>query len=628
MKYDVFISYRRDGGAATARILRDRLTEMGYKVFFDVESLRSGYFNTALYSVIDQCKDVIVVLSPNALDHCIYEGDWVRREVEHALFRKKNVIPVFLRGFQFPYMLPPSMDGLRYCNGIGASEDFFDAFIEKLKEFLRSKPSFFQGLRSNRLLKRMIPGILAAVLVLAGFLGVNAFLRSRENIYPRTKQEKNLTQELVHYTSKNLTRIDILAENYSEAIAAARRYLSSGMRDDTAMKNQFERSRQLIQELELETAAPTEAFLTGIADSPFDSADVQALHENVLLFKDDCLHNLDYLETMLSPNYYPTDPEGKLEILDYYQLMLDENLNIFGYGANQMLLPITEEEALGEFWHSVLPTLTNIPLRATTWNRDFDALESAIEESFTAIEKAITDCAAIVGETAKETQMLEFETLQMILDFGYTQKTAENIWAYHTEDPEARWQQHVQAYLQQGYPQDRAEYLADQDERILAAQAEMRIACGAKHTDDINALWEKMTYLLRVDLYEEALECAILYQQQMTNSDQYLPGIQLFIHLKRETDLESGIMVMEYYTDDGINEVLQIGDVIYGFNGKTCRNTDEYIAMKEALTSDSYVVDVLRIDGKTGVWDTYKLTLTKDMPRVYLNDLVAPDGES
>ena len=85
MGYDVFISYRREGGAATARILRDRLTEMGYRVFFDLESLRSGYFNTALYSVIEECRDVIVVLSPDSLDRCVNDDDWVRLEVEHAL---------------------------------------------------------------------------------------------------------------------------------------------------------------------------------------------------------------------------------------------------------------------------------------------------------------------------------------------------------------------------------------------------------------------------------------------------------------------------------------------------------------------------------------------------------------
>lgn len=101
-KYDVFISYRRQGGEQTARIICDRLMDSGYKVFFDVESLRSGAFNTKLYSVIDECRDVIVVLSQNSLDRCKDENDWVRLEIAHALKAGKNVIPVFLRGFVFP----------------------------------------------------------------------------------------------------------------------------------------------------------------------------------------------------------------------------------------------------------------------------------------------------------------------------------------------------------------------------------------------------------------------------------------------------------------------------------------------------------------------------------------------
>ena len=31
--YDIFISYRRDGGDHTAKIIRDALTERGYKTF-------------------------------------------------------------------------------------------------------------------------------------------------------------------------------------------------------------------------------------------------------------------------------------------------------------------------------------------------------------------------------------------------------------------------------------------------------------------------------------------------------------------------------------------------------------------------------------------------------------------
>ena len=52
-KYELFLSYRRDGGMDTATLLRQTLTSKGYRVFIDVESLRSGAFNKKLYEIID-----------------------------------------------------------------------------------------------------------------------------------------------------------------------------------------------------------------------------------------------------------------------------------------------------------------------------------------------------------------------------------------------------------------------------------------------------------------------------------------------------------------------------------------------------------------------------------------------
>ena len=124
-QYDIFISYRRDGGESTAKMIRDKLAEQGYRVFFDVESLRSGNFNTKLYSVIDECKDFLVVLSPGALDRCVNEDDWVRREIEYALMKEKNVVPVLTRGFQFPDRLPESIEPLRFRNGLEKKKEFF-----------------------------------------------------------------------------------------------------------------------------------------------------------------------------------------------------------------------------------------------------------------------------------------------------------------------------------------------------------------------------------------------------------------------------------------------------------------------------------------------------------------------
>ena len=138
-RYDVFISYRRDGGEMLAHILYERMKDAGYYVFQDVESLRSGDFNTALYDVIENCQDFILVLSPGALDRCSNPDDWVKNEIVYALEHKKNIIPIMMRGFEWPEYLPPDIDIIRYKNGLTASTEYFDNFIKKLQTFLSSK---------------------------------------------------------------------------------------------------------------------------------------------------------------------------------------------------------------------------------------------------------------------------------------------------------------------------------------------------------------------------------------------------------------------------------------------------------------------------------------------------------
>ena len=140
-KHQIFISYRRDGGEDLARLLEDRLTDRGFKVFFDVESLRSGAFNTALFDKIAECTDVLVVLPPHGLDRCSDPKDWVRLEIAHALKLEKNVIPIMMRNFVFPEILPEDIDDLRNMNGISANNEYFEASIERLvSHFLKSIP--------------------------------------------------------------------------------------------------------------------------------------------------------------------------------------------------------------------------------------------------------------------------------------------------------------------------------------------------------------------------------------------------------------------------------------------------------------------------------------------------------
>lgn len=143
MSYDIFISYRREGGDTLAQLIYDRLTDRGYRVFLDIESLRSGKFNEKLLSVIEECKDVVVILPPNALERCSNPEDWLYLELSHAIKSRKNIVPVMMKGFAWPDELPEALRELPNFNGIQDSKDYFDAVIDKMTSLLHSKPAMF-----------------------------------------------------------------------------------------------------------------------------------------------------------------------------------------------------------------------------------------------------------------------------------------------------------------------------------------------------------------------------------------------------------------------------------------------------------------------------------------------------
>lgn len=149
MKYDIFISYRRDGGDTLAQLIYDRLTDRGYSVFLDIESLRSGKFNEKLFSVIDECRDVVVILPPGSLERCRNEGDWLFLELTHALQERKNIIPVMMKGFEWPENMPEGLEELPNFNGIQDSKDYFDAVIDKMTTLLQSRPALFGSVRKK-----------------------------------------------------------------------------------------------------------------------------------------------------------------------------------------------------------------------------------------------------------------------------------------------------------------------------------------------------------------------------------------------------------------------------------------------------------------------------------------------
>lgn len=92
--YDIFISYRRDNGEDKARILNQFLSTAGYRVFFDHESGMTGEFETEVLAAVEIAPVFLMLLTPNCLDRCNNEGDWVRREIERATKFGKDIIPI------------------------------------------------------------------------------------------------------------------------------------------------------------------------------------------------------------------------------------------------------------------------------------------------------------------------------------------------------------------------------------------------------------------------------------------------------------------------------------------------------------------------------------------------------
>ena len=140
MSEQVFISYRRDGGDAQAKLICSELTRRGYSVFFDYDSIHGGFFDNRIFSAIEGCNDFILVLPYGSLERCYNEGDWVRLEIRHALQCRKNIIPILMDGYSFPNYLPPDIDEVRRYNGLEFSMRYFDAMMDSIVDHMISRP--------------------------------------------------------------------------------------------------------------------------------------------------------------------------------------------------------------------------------------------------------------------------------------------------------------------------------------------------------------------------------------------------------------------------------------------------------------------------------------------------------
>lgn len=92
--YDIFISYRRNGGRQYARILQLMLSQRGYRVFLDYDELKDGLFSKKIKEAITEAPIFMLVLSKDSMERCADVKDRLREEILLAVQKKKCFVPV------------------------------------------------------------------------------------------------------------------------------------------------------------------------------------------------------------------------------------------------------------------------------------------------------------------------------------------------------------------------------------------------------------------------------------------------------------------------------------------------------------------------------------------------------
>ena len=138
----VFISYRRTN-ENTARAVYQNLTANGYDTFLDFETIDSGSFERIILNQIAARAHFLIILTPSALERCNEPGDWLRREIEHAIELQRNIVPLLFEGFDFGAMskyMTGQMAVLPQYNGVPVPRGYFEEAMTRLRTRFLNKP--------------------------------------------------------------------------------------------------------------------------------------------------------------------------------------------------------------------------------------------------------------------------------------------------------------------------------------------------------------------------------------------------------------------------------------------------------------------------------------------------------
>ncbi len=178
--YDVFISYRRKGGAEKAQLVKSELRQRGIAedhIFLDTHSLHEGDFTNKIHDAITLSRNVVVVISSGCFDE-VRETDYWYLEIREALEQSKNIVPVFFDNISsFSGLdVPADLSAIKTKNSVTYQHEYATAAFDKLCTFLGMKGFEHKGVQKRGCLMKYRGCMFSIVLVFLGLIAITPFL--------------------------------------------------------------------------------------------------------------------------------------------------------------------------------------------------------------------------------------------------------------------------------------------------------------------------------------------------------------------------------------------------------------------------------------------------------------------
>ena len=607
MNYSVFISYRREGGFETASLIAEKLRNAGYSVFLDVESLRSGKFNEQLYAVIKQCTDFILVLPKDGLNRCANENDWVRLEVACAMQNDKNIIPVMLNGFTWPSEIPSELKGLNeYQSIVAGGHDYFDASIDKLKKYLKSKPRHWNTRRIKWL------AFTATALCLCAGIVYGIFIF---NSIPVCKEQADKITSKMAIVNLLIDESNAIAEaweeyykEYENASPSDTAYLNANIRQTLNFH------RQSIRKLQKDTSG---IFLSGyqrfiLQLNQVEVVNIEAFHQGLIpSFFDDLYNSIDILERYLPINHVP---KLSLETAQVNAEAFQHMSNSLYYSYLEFLSNMPSKalamyNELSSSWIN-LPSATSIHLPKEEYLRLQKLEEEKIQNLITRIGYLTTQQSLQLEQEQKAMDQLKEKAEQQIIANKkiamrkqQIQQRSEQLTQKQQElqDMASQLEASLRALLQKCE-------LSSEDDQYLMWGKILRLATVVSNTaknrreaeirnekDKTEARaqgvdasdWFEASYSISTqELLNEVLSRLDQYMTFFPKTKSYVPQVKAFYTsvINGERALEG--MVVIATSNNRQHPVLNIGDIILQRKGMTILDVDDYKMAKQKAGDD------------------------------------------